>query len=1014
MAETKNAYTNSGSAPAGVLPSAARRTASRWIAGLSKQALALFLLCYILFIHVVGLGVFTHGFLLTRLSIPEVSPAYSAANPAPLPATHSKAILIIIDALRTDFISPYYPEPKSDFHHGVLSLPAELTASHPEHSLIFDSFSDPPTTTMQRIKGITTGSLPTFIDAGANFASTAIEEDNLMSQLGSANKSIVFMGDDTWMNLFPSAFTKAYPYDSFDVEDLHTVDNGVIEHLFPILDKKDKTKWDFLIGHFLGVDHVGHRVGPERPEMKAKLTQMDEVLRSVVKKMDDDTLLIVLGDHGMNPKGDHGGDSDLETAAALWMYSKGKPIAKSDSYGLDWPIMTFPGSTKALRHVNQIDLVPTLSLMLGVPIPFNNLGSVIPECFSQDLATLEIATRVNTDQIANYVNEYGNREVLSAMRSAVPITDGEKSETADIALNRAVAMAALKQLRALWAQFSVSHIAIGVVALAAATLAGIALYMGVRNSGPNWDVYVRVALDTAITAGVGVGSVTGTIAGAYTRVPAVALQVFAVTLGLVSSAVLSAPLFVGRSWRGVSWNLSRSIGPIVLVLHAVMFASNSFIMWEDRIVVFFLVTIAIVHFGRALTAPTASMRLRVLVYALAFAVIVRTIGLSTVCREEQQPYCRVTFYSGGASAPQWAIYAIPIVAFGVFPRIVAIIFSWSKSYNGSAPLFLAAAWRIVIVANAMYWTLEWMETWDGLNPERVPLVSMVKTWIARASLGATLGALPYIWATSGLCIKVNREPDQTGAREDAVEVYGFGNAYGTTYFLFTLIGFALVHLVSPPVAQLVLCAMFTAVLLHLEMVDTQRDATLMARSFANSANPGTFEPGPSDALVRPSFTDVVPLALLGLLAFFATGHQAVLATIQWKSAFVGFKTVTYPWSPLLVIVNTWGPIALAALCVPLLALWNVSPRPNRSTPVLAHTVQLALAFMTYFAAITLASAIFAAWLRRHLMVWKVFAPRFMLAAVTLIIVDLALILAVSVGVRITSSKVRRTFNSVTI
>jgi hypothetical protein len=32
--------------------------------------------------------------------------------------------------------------------------------------------------------------------------------------------------------------------------------------------------------------------------------------------------------------------------------------------------------------VAQVDLVPTLSLLLGTPIPFANLGFVIPELFS--------------------------------------------------------------------------------------------------------------------------------------------------------------------------------------------------------------------------------------------------------------------------------------------------------------------------------------------------------------------------------------------------------------------------------------------------------------------------------------------------------------------------------------------------------------------------------------------------------------------------------------------------------
>ncbi|CAK9783465.1 putative ER membrane localized phosphoryltransferase [Cutaneotrichosporon oleaginosum] len=994
----------------GALPAAARRAASAWIAGLSRTTLAVLLLIILMFIHLVGLATFTHGFLLTRLTIPEVSPIYNSSHPAPVPATHSKAVVIIIDALRTDFITPFPPDPPSPFHHGILSLPAEMTAAHPERSMIFDSFSDPPTTTMQRIKGITTGSLPTFIDAGANFASTAIEEDSLISQAVAANKSVVFMGDDTWLNLFPDSFSAAYPYDSFNVEDLHTVDNGVIEHLFPHLEKGG---WDVLIGHFLGVDHVGHRVGPDRDTMRDKLAQMDAVLRRVVAELDDDTLLVVLGDHGMNPKGDHGGDSPLETSAGLWLYSKSTPInhaSHSDSYAEE----------EGLRQINQIDLVPTLALMLGLPIPFNNLGNIIPEVFVDEPENFAAAARAVTKQIERYIHAYGNAAVLStfaecrreyaeAHASGVPVLAAD----ADMNTNTRV----LEALRELWAQFSVAHIVMGVILLALGVAATIALYLGVRNGGPKWDQYVRMALDTAVSAGAGVGSVAGTVAGIYTREPIQGLQVFfSVAVG-TASAVLAAPLFVRGTWSAsITGTLQQAIGPIILLLHALSFASNSFVMWEDRMVVFLLVSLALFHVLRALTAPQASLRLRILGFGILFAFLVRTLGLSTVCREEQQPYCSVTFYEANGS-PKWSVYGLIPFVFMLLPRVVAIVLGWSKSYAGPAPVFVAVIWRAVVLLGGLYWCLEWMETWDGLQAERVPLVKSVKLWLARFAMSAVFGLMPYIWASSGLCLDIEREKDQTGEREDEVTVLGYGNAFGSTYFLFVLMGFALVQLVSTPLAQFVLGGAIIAVIAHLELTDSQRDAVLLHSSFvqdtAAGAGAGAFD-APRDAMVRPSFTDAVPLALLGILAFFSTGHQAVLATIQWKSAFVGFETVTYPWSPLLVVLNTWGPTALMALCVPLLATWNVSPRPNASVPVLAHTLQMALAFSTYFATITLASATTAAWLRRHLMVWKVFAPRFMLAGVTLVVVDLALLVAVGFGLRITSWKVWRTFKSVSV
>lgn len=41
----------------------------------------------------------------------------------------------------------------------------------------------------------------------------------------------------------------------------------------------DGGDWDLLIAHFLGVDHCGHKHGPDHPEMAKKLTQMNEMIR---------------------------------------------------------------------------------------------------------------------------------------------------------------------------------------------------------------------------------------------------------------------------------------------------------------------------------------------------------------------------------------------------------------------------------------------------------------------------------------------------------------------------------------------------------------------------------------------------------------------------------------------------------------------------------------------------------------------------------------------------------------
>lgn len=76
------------------------------------------------------------------------------------------------------------------------------------------------------------------------------------------------MGDDTWMGLIPNSFDEAYPFDSFNVWDLDSVDDGVEKHIFPTMEKNE---FQFLIGHFLGVDHVGHRYNDNNESMENKL-----------------------------------------------------------------------------------------------------------------------------------------------------------------------------------------------------------------------------------------------------------------------------------------------------------------------------------------------------------------------------------------------------------------------------------------------------------------------------------------------------------------------------------------------------------------------------------------------------------------------------------------------------------------------------------------------------------------------------------------------------------------------
>ncbi len=181
---------------------------------------------------------FTNGFLLRRNVLENRTQVESNS------AVFSKAIIVVVDALKYEFA--VYNDSLEGPSHYLNKLPAIRDIQNSGNGMLFEFLADPPTTTMQRLKGLTTGGLPTFIDMSANFGSTEIDEDNVIDQM-LAKKRIVFAGDDTWMGLFQKEkFSEAYPFPSFDVWDLDTVDNGVNSHLFEVKVPLRLVQNDFL------------------------------------------------------------------------------------------------------------------------------------------------------------------------------------------------------------------------------------------------------------------------------------------------------------------------------------------------------------------------------------------------------------------------------------------------------------------------------------------------------------------------------------------------------------------------------------------------------------------------------------------------------------------------------------------------------------------------------------------------------------------------------------------------
>lgn len=976
------------------------------------------LLLSFVYLHGVGIFLFTKGFLLTR----RVLHQKSTCDVSPLqeygpswigdigdigegcwhPKTFDKAVIVVIDALRFDFTIPFEPKDNSTpahLFHNAFTTPYRTSSMNPQNAVLLPFIADPPTTTLQRLKGLTTGTLPTFIDAGSNFAGNSIEEDNLISQLKTLGKRMAFMGDDTWMALFPGVFEPEmeHPYESLNVWDLHTVDNGVSEHIFPLLHPENQNKWDIAIGHYLGVDHAGHRYGPDHFAMAEKLKQMDEVVQRLMEGIDDNTLLVVMGDHGMDPKGDHGGESQGEVEAALWLYSR-KPVFGRFPEELPPNGGGRGTDSDGMRSVAQIDLVPTLSLLLGIPIPFNNLGAPIVEAFVGDgeaegLRNLAQVSRLTAAQIKRYQKEYavGGGEMEADDNIAVKWEQGQskwgKYHGKWQEINRlewisvfhdfsAYQENILKACREVWASFDLVSMAAGITVLvgSVATLAVYARgFVGDRAE-------LTDTLISQMFKGFSAGAISSTITGYLVGEDALPLSrlrliLFSTSIGVILgffSATIHARRRLTTIWPTSGWGI---LSVVFTITHSLTFSSNSFTIWESQILNYFLCTFAIGGFIASQRNRDLTQRMLGTYHSAVFFVLTRVASFSKLCREEQMPYCKSTFYASATSSVSapWSLTILFVMAM-VLPSIIKSFYNGSKSYHGPAPVTIGWAFRIGLVLSALYWLLDSADNGGWFEVPESFLKSS-KTMVAQIVLGMGLFAGNVAYGWTSLCLEVEIEDKETEAigtsgNGKTVLLLGYANVHGSRYFLLVISWALALILLQKPMGGVSMGILLWQILSLLEIID------------CNNL---------SDSAIGP-----IILGLLGNSHFFSTGHQATLSSIQWESAFIPFTSIRYPWSPLLVIGNTVGPQILAALAVPLVTLWKAPPK---RAGLLGSVTVAGATHMLYHAVTALSSVVCAGHLRRHLMLYRIFSPRFMLGAAVLLIVDIIIALVAVGGVR---------------
>ncbi|KAJ7157155.1 Phosphatidylinositolglycan class N-domain-containing protein [Mycena filopes] len=137
--------------------------------------------------------------------------------------------------------------------------------------------------------------------------------------------------------------------------------------------------------HLLGLDTTGHSYRPHSEEYMNNIKVVDDIVRRTEALLhqfyqDEETSYIFTADHGMSVIGNHGDGHPDNTRTPLVAWGRGvrgplpdSSLSSHDAYSEPWEV-----NHLLRRDIEQADLAPLMSALVGIDWPVNSVG-VLPD-----------------------------------------------------------------------------------------------------------------------------------------------------------------------------------------------------------------------------------------------------------------------------------------------------------------------------------------------------------------------------------------------------------------------------------------------------------------------------------------------------------------------------------------------------------------------------------------------------------------------------------------------------------
>lgn len=222
-----------------------------------------------------------------------------------------------------------------------------------------------------------------------------IQVDHIFAALRRAGMTSAVAGFNWWEKMIPQDLLLA----GFYVEgENDAADRAVVGKALEFL---SQVRPNLLLIHLDQIDLAGHMYGGESPEYRYAAYAVDDMIRKIAGAVDlEETVLIVISDHGHIRRGGHGGHDAVVLEQPFVMVGKG----------------VIPGD---LGDIDQTDVVPTIAALLGAAPPSATQGHIL-------MNALQMTVEQQTEKLVSMAHQ---RIALGDLYLA-SIGAGELSEVA--------------------------------------------------------------------------------------------------------------------------------------------------------------------------------------------------------------------------------------------------------------------------------------------------------------------------------------------------------------------------------------------------------------------------------------------------------------------------------------------------------------------------------------------------------------------------------------------------------